>query len=50
MRNNHKCKQCECYSCDRNDCCFECLSCIDNDYFVDVYDSKCPDRIEDTDF
>ena len=49
MRDKHKCKQCECYLCDKNDCCLECQSCIDNDYFVDTCNSKCPHRIENTD-
>lgn len=46
MRCKHKCKQCECYLCEKNDSCLRCQICIDNNHFVDIYDSKCPDRIE----
>ena len=46
MRNSDICKQCECYNCDLNGGCFECQSCIDNEYFVDKSKSTCRDRKE----
>lgn len=49
MRNKQKCEQCECYLCNNNNCCLECQSCVDNDYFVNADDSECPHRIENTD-
>lgn len=47
MREMSICIKCECYNCKKSGSCLDCQSCFDNDYFVDVCKSECPDRKEE---